>query len=44
MYRKVPADLMEGSQSGSYFSYVAVIGLLLLFLCESGEYFAKKYV
>ena len=35
-------NLMEGSKSGSYFSYVAVVGMLLLFLCESGEFFSRK--
>jgi hypothetical protein len=34
--------LMEGSKSGSYFSYFAVAGMLLLFLMESSEFFAKK--
>jgi thiol-disulfide isomerase/thioredoxin len=35
---------MEGSKSGSYFSYFAVAGMLLLFLMESSEFFAKKLV
>jgi hypothetical protein len=44
MYRKIPADLMEGSRQGSIFSYVAVLVLLTLFLMETGAYIRKRPV
>ena len=44
MYRKIPADLMEGSRRGSMLSYLAVVILLALFLMETGAYFRKRPV
>jgi thiol-disulfide isomerase/thioredoxin len=44
MYRKIPADLMEGTRRGSYLSYVAMFVLLFLFLFETGAYFQQKPV
>ena len=44
MYRKIPADLMEGSRRGSILSYVAVVILLALFLMETGAYFRARLV
>lgn len=44
MYRKIPADLMEGTQSGSLLSYAAVLVMLLLFLMETSAYFRKTPV
>lgn len=44
MYRKVPADLMEGTRRGSIISYVAVAAMTALFLLETGAYFRSKIV
>jgi hypothetical protein len=44
MYRKIPADLMEGTKSGSMLSFLAVIVMLILFLMETGAYFGKRTV
>lgn len=44
MYRKIPADLMEGSRRGSILSYLATMVLLALFLLETGAYFRKRPV
>lgn len=44
MYRKVPAELLEGSRRGSLLSYLAVAALLGLFLFESGAYFRRRPV
>jgi hypothetical protein len=44
MYRKIPADLMEGSRRGSLLSYLAVVVLLALFFMETGAYFRKRPV
>lgn len=42
MYRKIPADLMEGTKRGSVLSLVAVVVMLVLFLSETGAFFQKK--
>ena len=44
MYRKIPADLMEGTRRGSILSLVAAVIMLCLFLLETGAFFQKKYV
>lgn len=45
MYRRVPADLTEGpTRSGSFFSYGAVLVMLMLFMLETRDYMQKRYV
>ena len=44
MYRKIPADLMEGTKSGSTLSYIAVGVMLILFLMETSAFFRAKPV
>ena len=44
MYRRVPADLTEGTRSGSIFSYAAVMVMLMLFMLETRDYMQKRYV
>jgi hypothetical protein len=44
MYRKVPMDLLEGTKRGSILSYLAVLGMLTLFLLETKAYFDSRYV
>ena len=44
MYRRVPADLTEGTGSGSIFSYMAVFAMLMLFMMETREYMGKRSV
>ena len=41
MYRRVPADLTEGTSSGSIFSYMAVFVMLMLFMLETKDYMQK---
>lgn len=42
MYRKVPADLMEGTQRGSILSYIALGIMVCLFLLETVAYMFQK--
>ena len=42
MYRKIPADLMEGTRRGSYLSLMAAIIMLCLFLMETGAFLQKR--
>jgi len=44
MYRKVPADLMEGTKRGSFMSWLALISILTLFILETREFFTERYV
>ena len=44
MYRRVPSDLTEGTNSGSILSYMAVFVMLLLFMLETRDYMQKRYV
>jgi Endoplasmic Reticulum-Golgi Intermediate Compartment (ERGIC) len=44
MYRKVPADLMEGTRRGSILSLGAVAVMLTLFLLETSAFFRRMYV
>ena len=44
MYRKIPADLMEGTRRGSILSVFAAVVMLCLFLLETGAFFQKTYV
>jgi len=44
MYRKIPADLMEGTRRGSALSYIAVAVMLTLFLMETSAFFGKRPV
>lgn len=40
MYRKIPADLMEGTKRGSILSMVAASVMVILFLLETYAYFS----
>ena len=42
MYRKIPADLMEGTRRGSALSMLAAVVMLCLFLMETGAFFQKR--
>jgi Endoplasmic Reticulum-Golgi Intermediate Compartment (ERGIC) len=42
MYRRIPADLTEGTRSGSFFSYCAVMVMLMLFMLETRDYMQKR--
>jgi len=42
MYRKVPMDLVEGSQRGSIISWVAIFVIVWLFYNETTEFFATN--
>ena len=42
MYRKVPMDLVEGSQRGSIISWVAIFVIIWLFYKETAEFFATN--
>lgn len=44
MYRKIPADLMEGTRRGSVLSYVAAVVMAVLFLMETKAFFQKRCV
>jgi Endoplasmic Reticulum-Golgi Intermediate Compartment (ERGIC) len=44
MYRKIPAELMEGTKRGSALSMVAAAIMGLLFLMETGAYFSRTTV
>lgn len=41
MYRKIPADLMEGTARGSALSFAAAGVMVLLFLCETYAYWSS---
>jgi Endoplasmic Reticulum-Golgi Intermediate Compartment (ERGIC) len=43
MYRKIPADLMEGSKRGSILSLLSAFVMLILFLAETTVFFQKRY-
>lgn len=38
MYRKVPGDLLQGSQQGSFVSWIAIVTILVLFLKETIDF------
>ena len=44
MYKKVPGDLVEGTQEGRIVSWLAVLLILVLFLKETSEYFNSQLV
>lgn len=44
MYRKVPADLLEGTRRGSFFSICAVFIMTTLFLLETRAFLTKTIV
>ena len=44
MYRKIPADLMEGTRRGSVLSLIAASVMVVLFLMETAAFFSKGYV
>jgi thiol-disulfide isomerase/thioredoxin len=44
MYRKVPLDLLEGTQRGSVISVVALCIMLTLFLMETISFFSSGYI
>ena len=44
MYRKIPADLMEGTRRGSALSYLAAVVMAVLFLMETKAFFQKRCV
>ena len=43
MYAKIPADLMEGTRSGSVLSYISLCIMLILFLYETSAFFSSRY-
>ena len=43
MYAKIPADLMEGTRSGSALSYISLCIMLILFLYETSAFFSSRY-
>jgi Endoplasmic Reticulum-Golgi Intermediate Compartment (ERGIC) len=44
MYRKIPAELMEGTKRGSALSLIAAAVMGILFLMETGAYFSRTTV
>lgn len=42
MYRKVPADLMEGTKRGSILSYLALFTMTTLFVLETREFLSPR--
>lgn len=44
MYRKIPADLMEGTRRGSIFSYISLFIMVVLFLYETSAFFSTSMV
>jgi len=44
MYRKVPADLLEGTKSGSLLSYAAVFIMVSLFYLETAAFLSSRMV
>ena len=42
MYRKVPADLLEGTKRGKILSVLAVVTMCTLFLFETIAFFEKE--
>jgi len=44
MYRKVPVDLLEGTQRGSLLSYLALLTMATLFVFETYAFFSTKLV
>lgn len=42
LYRKIPADLMEGTRRGSILSYISLILMVVLFLLETKAYFSSR--
>lgn len=44
MYRKVPADLLEGTKSGSIMSYGALFIMVTLFYLETFAFFSSRMV
>mmetsp|Transcript_21392 Transcript_21392/g.24597 ORF Transcript_21392/g.24597 Transcript_21392/m.24597 type:complete len:619 (+) Transcript_21392:81-1937(+) len=39
MYRKIPTDLLDGSKRGSIFSFLSLLGMIILFGWESYDFF-----
>lgn len=44
MYRKVPQDLLEGSQEGRFTSWFAILVLLTLFVKETHDFLSPRQV
>jgi hypothetical protein len=42
MYRKVPADLVQGTKRGSILSTVAIFAIVTLFFLETKAFFQSK--
>jgi hypothetical protein len=42
MYRKVPTDLLEGTKRGSVLSFLAVIGMGVLFALETKAFLSSR--
>ena len=42
LYRKVPADLMEGTRRGSILSYLSLGVMVVLFFLETKAYFTSR--
>ena len=42
LYRKIPADLMEGTKRGSVLSYISLFVMVVLFLMETKAYFTSR--
>lgn len=44
VYRKVPIDMMKGTKQGSYLSWIALLVMAALFVCETTEFLSSKLV
>jgi hypothetical protein len=44
MYKKVPQDLLEGSQEGRFTSWFALLALLTLFVKETHDFLSPRHV
>ena len=44
LYRKIPTDLMEGTNRGSIMSYLSLLVMVILFLWETSAFFQTKMV
>jgi len=44
MYRRVPADLLEGTKRGSTLSFVSIFTMVVLFLFETKAFFSSRLV
>lgn len=44
LYRKIPTDLMEGTNRGSIMSYLSLLVMVILFLWETSAFFQTKTV